>query len=262
MWPMHTWLPDAHTEAPAGGSVVLAALMLKLGAYGFLRFSLPITPMASQYLDTLMIVLSLIAIIYIGFIAIAQSDMKKLIAYSSVAHMGFVTMGCFMIYIIIHDTGNYHQAYMSLEGAMVQMVSHAFGAGAMFLGFGMLYEQIHTRKINNFGGIAHTMPVFASFFMLFAMSNVGLPGTSGFVGEFMVILSAFKASFWIAVFACLTLIIGAAYTLWMFKRVFFGPVANINISQLHDVSGPDWWVFVLLALGILVLGIYPQELLN
>lgn len=262
MWPVHTWLPDAHTEAPAGGSVVLAALMLKLGAYGFLRFSLPIVPDASHYLDWLMIALSLIAIVYIGFIAIAQTDMKRLIAYSSVAHMGFVTLGCFMIYVIITKTANYANAYMSMEGAMVQMISHAFGAGAMFLGFGMLYEKLHTRDIKDFGGIAHTMPIFAAFFMIFAMSNVGLPGTSGFVGEFMIILSTAQASFWVTFLAALTLVIGPAYTLWMYKRVFFGEVKSNAVAALQDIDGLDKSVMILLAAAILLIGLYPQCILR
>ncbi len=262
IWPLHTWLPDAHTEAPTGGSVVLAALMLKIGAYGFLRFSLPIVPDASRHLDWLMIGLSLIAIVYVGFIALAQVDMKKLIAYSSVAHMGFVTLGCFLIYIIVGRTGNIHDAYMCLEGALVQMIVHAFGSGAMFLGFGVLYVQLQTRFIKNFGGIAQSMPVFAAFFMLFAMSNVGLPGTSGFVGEFMILLSAFKASFWVAFFAASTLVIGAAYTLWMYKRVFYGAIHNEKISQLTDVHGWDFWVFCLLGITLIVIGLYPDPLLN
>lgn len=262
MWPVHTWLPDAHTEAPAGGSVILAALMLKIGGYGFLRFSLPITPDASHSLDWLMIALSLIAIVYIGFIAIAQTDMKRLIAYSSVAHMGFVTLGCFMLYIIFSRTGNAQEAYMSLEGAMVQMISHAFGAGAMFLGFGMLYQQYHTRRIRDFGGIAKSMPIFSAFFMIFAMSNVALPGTSGFVGEFMVILSAFKASFWITFTCALTLVIGAAYTLWMYKRVFFGPISNEKVAALIDVTWLERFIFILLVIPIFFIGLYPKPLLN
>ncbi len=262
MWPVHTWLPDAHTEAPAGGSVVLAALMLKLGAYGFLRFSLPITPDASHSLDVFMIVLSLIAIVYVGFVAIAQTDMKKLIAYSSVAHMGFVTLGCFMIYIIVQNTHHLKDAYMSLEGAMVQMISHAFSSGAMFLGIGILYERLHSRLIKDYGGVANTMPVFAAFFMLFAMSNVGLPGTSGFVGEFMIILSAFKASFWITTFAASTLVLGATYTLWMYKRVFFGSIASPAVAQLKDISRGESTLFILLAIATLFIGIYPLPLLN
>ncbi len=262
MWPVHTWLPDAHTEAPAGGSVVLAALMLKMGAYGFLRFSLPIVPNACQALAPLMVVLSLISIVYIGFIALAQTDMKKLIAYSSIAHMGFVTLGCFMIYNIIEVTGDMHNAFMSLEGALVQMISHAFGSGAMFLAFGMLYERMHSRSIKSFGGVAHTMPVFAAFFMVFAMSNVGLPGTSGFVGEFMILLSTFKASFWITLLAASTLFIGAAYTLWMYKRVFFGPVVHEQVAILKDVGWLDKTIFVLLVIPIAGIGLYPAPLLN
>lgn len=262
MWPVHTWLPDAHTEAPAGGSVVLAALMLKMGAYGFLRFSLPITPDASQAMDWVMIVLSLIAIVYIGFIAIAQTDMKKLIAYSSVAHMGFVTLGCFMIYVIVGKTHDIRDAYMGLEGALVQMIAHAFGSGAMFLSFGMLYERLHTRLISHFGGITKTMPVFAAFFMIFALSNVGLPGTSGFVGEFMVIISSFKGSFWVAFFASLTLVIGSAYTLWMYKRVFFGPVANEGVAALKDVNFLEVVIFILTVAAVLLIGLYPDVLLN
>jgi NADH-quinone oxidoreductase subunit M len=262
MWPVHTWLPDAHTEAPAGGSVVLAALMLKLGAYGFLRFTLPITPDASQFLDKFMIVLSLIAIIYIGFVAIAQTDMKKLIAYSSIAHMGFVTLGCFMIYIILHNSGNIKDAYMSLEGGMVQMIAHAFSSGAMFLCVGALYERMHSRMINDFGGVANSMPIFATFFMVFAMSNVGLPGTAGFVGEFMIILSCFKANFWITFGAASTLILGAAYTLWMYKRVFFGQPANEDIATLVDVNYGEFILFSLLTVGVLFIGIDPLPLLT
>jgi NADH-quinone oxidoreductase subunit M len=262
MWPVHTWLPDAHTEAPAGGSVVLAALMLKLGAYGFLRFTLPITPDASHILDKFMIALSLIAIVYIGFVALAQTDMKKLIAYSSIAHMGFVTLGCFMIFIIVQKDGSLQDAYMSLEGGMVQMISHAFSSGAMFLAVGVLYERIHSRSIKDFGGVANAMPLLAAFFMLFAMSNAGLPGTSGFVGEFMIILSSFKASFWIAFAAASTLILGAAYTLWMYKRVFFGAPANEQIAHLKPINVGEKTLFSLLSLGILFIGIYPLPLLN
>ncbi|OGO94380.1 MAG: NADH-quinone oxidoreductase subunit M [Coxiella sp. RIFCSPHIGHO2_12_FULL_44_14] len=262
MWPVHTWLPDAHTEAPAGGSVVLAALMLKLGAYGFLRFSLPIVPDASRQLDWLMIILSLIAIVYIGFIAIAQTDMKKLIAYSSVAHMGFVTLGAFMLYVIMERTGNIQDAYLGLEGAMMQMISHAFGAGALFLAFGVLYEQMHSRSINDFGGVAKTMPHFSAFFMIFAMSNVGLPGTSGFVGEFMVLLSTFKASFWVTFFAASTLVIGAAYTLWMYKRVFYGPIVHEAVLGLKDIGLSDTLIFVFIAIAVFWIGIYPNSLLN
>ena len=262
MWPVHTWLPDAHTEAPAGGSVVLAALMLKMGAYGFLRFSLPIAPDASMHLAWPMIVLSLIAIVYIGLVALAQTDMKKLIAYSSIAHMGFVTLGCFMVYLIIANTGDMAEAYMSLEGAMVQMVSHAFSSGAMFLGIGILYDRLHTRLIGDYGGVAYKMPVFAALFMVFALANAGLPGTSGFVGEFMVIMSTFKAQFWVTVFAALTLILGASYTLWMYKRVFLGRVANGQVDSLQDIGWLESSYLLLLALMVLGLGVYPQPLLN
>lgn len=262
MWPFHTWLPDAHTEAPAGGSVVLAALMLKLGAYGFLRFALPITPDACQYLDIIMIALSLVAIVYIGLVTIAQTDMKKLVAYSSIAHMGFVILGCFMVFLIIQHTGNIVNAYMSLEGAMVQMISHAFSSGAMFLAIGMLYQRLHSREIKDFGGVANTMPVLASFFMLFALSNVGLPGTSGFVGEFMIITSGFQTSPWITVLAATTLILGATYTLWLYKRVFFGLPANDTINHFQDISGAEKAVFFLLSIGVLWIGLYPLPLLN
>lgn len=262
MWPFHTWLPDAHTEAPTGGSVILAALMLKIGAYGFFRFSLPVVPDACQHYVWLMIVLSLIAVIYVGLVALVQSDMKKLIAYSSIAHMGFVTLGCFIALMIVRSGANVHDAYMALEGALTQMISHAFGSGAMFLGFGVLYQQMHTRNIKDFGGIASVMPYFAAFFMIFSMSNVGLPGTSGFVGEFMIILSAFKASAWVAILAATTLFIGAAYTLLMFKRVFYGPVANDGILQLKEASAIDIFNFVLLAGAIFYIGIYPNGMLH
>ena len=262
MWPFHTWLPDAHTEAPVGGSAVLAALMLKLGGYGFLRFSLPIVPDASRHLDWLMIGLSLIAIVYIGFIAIVQTDMKKLIAYSSITHMGFVTLGAFMLFMIMAHMGNRQDAYLSLEGVMVQMISHAFGAGAMFLAFGMLYEKLHSRHISDFGGIAKTMPYFAAFFMVFAMSNVGLPGTSGFVGEFMILLSTFKTSFWLTFLAASTLVIGAAYTLWMYKRVFYGSITNASVAELTDIGLTDKIIFVLITTAVVWIGIYPNSLLN
>jgi NADH-quinone oxidoreductase subunit M len=236
--------------------------MLKIGAYGFIRFSMPILPDASQYLAWPMIILSLIAIVYVGLIAVAQSDMKKLIAYSSVAHMGFVTLGLFAVYLIIANTGNHADAHMSLEGGVVQMISHAFSSGALFLAFGLLYEQMHTRQISDFGGIANTMPRFTAFFMVFAMSNVALPGTSGFVGEFMVLLSSVKANFWITVVAGLTLIIGAVYTLSMFKRVFYGPVANEHVAALKDISKQDTLLFVLLTAAIVIIGLYPAPLLN
>lgn len=257
MWPFHTWLPDAHTEAPAGGSVVLAALMLKMGVYGFLRFSLPITPLANQSLYWVMIALSLVMIIYIGFVAIAQTDFKRLIAYSSIAHMGIAVLGCFMVYPIILNS-SHAEAYLSLEGATVQMVAHAFSSGAMFLGFGFLYRRFATRRIDDFGGVASQMPVFAAFFMLFSMSNVGLPGTAGFVGEFMVILSAFKVSFWLALLTVTTIVIAPVYTLWIYGRVFFGKVVNDNVRQLEDIRGTEWITFCLLAAGVFVVGVYPQ----
>lgn len=264
MWPIHTWLPDAHTEAPAGGSVVLAALMLKLGVYGFLRFSMPIVPLACSQLAWMMIVLSLIAIVYIGLIAIVQTDMKKLIAYSSIAHMGFATLGCFMVYDIVSHMRSLQDAYMSLEGAVIQMVAHAFGSGAMFLGIGLMAERFynHSRLIKDYGGVAHSMPVFAAFFMLFAMSNVGLPGTAGFVGEFMIIMSAFQTHFIIAFFASLTLLLSAAYTLWMYKRVFFGPVANEHVAGFNDITWTEKVNYILLAGGVFFLGLYPQPVIN
>lgn len=263
MFPLHTWLPDAHTEAPSGGSVVLAALMLKLGVYGFLRFTLPIVPAASQQLAWLMIVLSLIAIIYIGLVAIVQTDMKKLIAYSSIAHMGFATLGCFMVYDIVQLGSGYQDAYLSLEGAMVQMISHAFGSGALFLGVGMMADRFHThsRLIKDYGGIATPMPLFAAFFMVFAISNVGLPGTAGFVGEFMIIMSAFQAHFSIALIAALTLILSAAYTLWMVKRVFFGPVVPA-VAGFRDIHGLEIVNYGLLAVGVFFIGLYPAPILT
>lgn len=262
MWPVHTWLPDAHTEAPAGGSVILAALMLKMGAYGFLRFNLPITPDASQHLASIMIALSLIAIIYIAFVAIAQTDMKRLIAYSSIAHMGFVTLASFTIFELIKRTGALQAAALGLEGAIILMISHAFVSGALFLGVGVLYDRLHTRQIRDFGGVAKSMPLFAMFFMLFAMANVGLPGTSGFVGEFMVILSSFQANFWIAFGAATTLVLAASYTLWMYKRVIFGAVESNKIAELTDLNNFEKINFIILAFFVLWLGIYPKPLLN
>lgn len=262
MWPFHTWLPDAHTEAPAGGSVVLAALMLKMGVYGFLRFNLPIVPDASHALSWMMIILSLIAIVYIAIVAIGQTDMKRLIAYSSVAHMGFATLACFTIYLIIQRTDNIQDAYMSLEGSMVQMISHAFSTGAMFFGVGILYERLKSRKISDFGGVVNSMPVFAALFMLFAMSNVGLPGTSGFVGEFMIILSAFQASFWIALLAATTLVLASVYTLWMYKRVFFGEVQHQVVNEFKEIHGAEFAVLAILAVVVIAIGIYPLPLLN
>lgn len=246
MWPVHTWLPDAHVEAPTGGSIVLAAIALKLGAYGFLRFSLPIAPDASQQLSGLMIGLSLIAIIYIGLIALVQEDMKKLVAYSSIAHMGFVTLGFFMF------------SELGIEGALVQMVSHGFIAGAMFYCIGVMYDRVHSRQIADYGGVVNTMPKFAAFFMLFAMANAGLPATSGFVGEFMVILAAVKYNFWVAFAAATTMIVGAAYTLWMYKRVVFGSVANHHVAELKDVNAREFIVLALLGVAALGMGLYPH----
>lgn len=258
MWPTHTWLPDAHTEAPAGGSVVLAALMLKLGTYGFFRFSMPIVPDASHALAMLMVVLSLVAIIYISFVALVQKDMKRLIAYSSIGHMGFVTLGCFMVYIIMQDSSHYGDAFLAYEGAMVQMIAHAFGAGAMFIGVGILYDQLHSRLIANYGGIAHKMPIFAALYMLFCLSNAGLPGTSGFVGEFMILLGMFQSSFWITLLAATAVILTAAYTLWMYKRVYFGPITQPQVQQLKDIGPLETLNLLILAAALLFLGIFPQ----
>ena len=245
MFPLHTWLPDAHVEAPTGGSVILAAIMLKVGAYGFLRFSIPIAPDASHRLAGVMIALSLIAVVYIGLVALTQTDMKKLVAYSSISHMGFVTLGLF----IFNEYG--------MEGALLQMISHGFVSGALFLCIGVLYDRMHSRNIADYGGVANTMPVFAAFFMLFAMANVGLPGTSGFVGEFMVILGAVKSNFWYAFAAATTLIFGAAYTLWMYKRVIFGAVANAKVAKLTDITLREKMIFVILAFTVLGMGLYP-----
>jgi NADH-quinone oxidoreductase subunit M len=245
MWPVHTWLPDAHVEAPTGGSAVLAAILLKLGAYGFIRFSLPILPDASHALSGFMITLSLIAVVYIGLVAIAQTDMKKLIAYSSIAHMGFVTLGFFIF-----------NAY-GMEGALVQMVSHGFVSAAMFLCVGVMYDRMHSRNIADYGGVVNTMPRFAALMMLFAMANSGLPATSGFVGEFMVIMGALKNNFWIGFLAATTLVFGAAYTLWMYKRVIFGAVANDNVAKLKDIGAREFLVLALLALAVLGMGLYP-----
>ena len=262
MFPVHTWLPDAHVEAPTGGSVILAAIMLKLGAYGFLRFSLPITPDGSSHLDWLMITLSLIAVVYIGFVALAQQDMKKLIAYSSISHMGFVTLGFFIIFSIARNDSSLAGAAMGIEGGIVQMVSHGFISAAMFICVGMMYDRMHSRNISDYGGVVNTMPVFAAFMVLFAMANAGLPGTSGFVGEFLVILAAFKANFWYAFAAAITLIIGAAYTLWMVKRVLFGDVANEKIAELKDVNGREILILSILAATVLFFGLYPAPLLE
>jgi NADH-quinone oxidoreductase subunit M len=245
MVPVHTWLPDAHVEAPTGGSVILAAIMLKVGAYGFLRFSLPIVPDASHKLAGVMIALSLIAVVYIGLVALTQSDMKKLVAYSSISHMGFVTLGFFIF-----------NAY-GMEGALLQMISHGFVSGALFLCIGVLYDRLHSRQIADYGGVVNTMPVFAALFMLFAMANSGLPGTSGFVGEFMVIMGSVKANFWYAFLAASTLIFGAAYTLWMYKRVIFGAVASRNVAELTDINAREKLVLAILALTVLAMGVYP-----
>ncbi len=262
MWPVHTWLPDAHVEAPTGGSVILAAIMLKLGAYGFLRFSLPIAPDASNELSLIIIVLSLIAVVYIGFVALVQQDMKKLIAYSSISHMGFVTLGFFMAFAIYRRTGGLDGAAMGVEGGIVQMISHGFVSGAMFLCVGVLYDRLHSRQISDYGGVVNSMPVFAAFMVLFAMANAGLPGTSGFVGEFMVILSAFKANFWYSFLAALTLILGAAYTLWMVKRVIFGKVTSDAVAALQDINGREFLFLGLLAVLVLLVGVWPAPLLD
>jgi NADH-quinone oxidoreductase subunit M len=262
MWPVHTWLPDAHVEAPTGGSVILAAIMLKMGGYGFLRFSLPVTPDASMSLDWLVIGLSLIAVVYIGFVALVQTDMKKLIAYSSIAHMGFVTLGFFIAYSILRRTGGLDGAALGVGGGMVQMVSHGLVSGALFLCVGVLYDRMHSRNIADYGGVVNTMPRFAAFMVLFAMANAGLPGTSGFVGEFLVILGSFKANPWFAFAAATTLILGAAYTLWMVKRVVFGDVANDNVRQLEDVNPREFAVLGTLAVAVLVLGVWPAPLLE
>jgi NADH-quinone oxidoreductase subunit M len=260
MWPVHTWLPDAHVEAPTGGSVILAAIMLKMGGYGFLRFSLPIVPDACLAFDDFMIVLSLIAIVYIGFVALVQRDMKKLIAYSSISHMGFVTLGFFVGYSIFAVTGTTSAAVMTMEGGMMQMISHGFISGALFLCVGVMYDRVHSREISAYGGVVNTMPRFAAFMMLFAMANSGLPGTSGFVGEFLVILGSYQASFWIAFIAASILILGAAYTLWMYKRVIFGDIANNNVAELEDINFRETLILLLLAITVLLFGLWPAPL--
>ena len=252
MWPVHTWLPDAHTEAPTGGSVVLAAILLKLGAYGFVRFSLPILPDASKELAWLMIALSLIAIAYIGLVTLVQTDMKRLIAYSSVSHMGFVTLGFFLV------TREGTLTAYGVEGGLVQMISHGFVSAALFLCVGVLYDRMHTRMIGDYGGVVNTMPKFAAFTMLFAMANSGLPATSGFVGEFLVIMGAMQVSFWLAFVAATTLVFGAAYTLWMYKRVIFGAVANDHVKALKDLNPREFAVLGLLAAAVLIMGVYPR----
>ncbi len=246
MWPVHTWLPDVHVEAPTGGSAVLAAIMLKLGAYGFLRFSLPILPDASHEWAWLMIALSLVAVIYVGLVAMVQQDMKKLVAYSSVAHMGFVTLGFF----VFSDLG--------VSGGIVQMIAHGFVSAAMFLGIGVLYDRVHSREIADYGGVVNTMPKFAAFALLFTMANCGLPGTAGFVGEWMVILAAVKANFWIGLLAASALIFGAAYSLWMYKRVYLGAVGNDNVKNLIDLNAREFLVMAVLAVAVLFMGVYPK----
>jgi NADH-quinone oxidoreductase subunit M len=250
MFPVHTWLPDAHVEAPTGGSVVLAAIMLKMGAYGFIRFNLPITPDASHTLSGFIIALSLIAIVYIAMVALAQTDMKKLIAYSSISHMGFVTLGLFVF------------NKMAIEGAVIQMISHGFISGAMFLCVGVLYDRMHTRKMSDYGGVANTMPKFAAFMMLFAMANAGLPGTSGFVGEFLVILGVFQVNVWYAIIAGTTLVLGAAYTLWMYKRVIFGAINNKNVETLNDITNREGLYLLILTITVLVMGLWPAPFLD
>jgi NADH-quinone oxidoreductase subunit M len=262
MWPVHTWLPDAHVEAPTGGSVILAAILLKIGGYGFLRFSLPIVPDASHTLDWLIILMSLVAVVYIGFVALVQQDLKKLIAYSSIAHMGFTTLGIFIVFTLIESGGGYQGAAMGVEGGIVQMISHGFISGALFLCVGVLYDRMHTRQINDYGGVVNTMPVFASFFVLFALANSGLPGTSGFVGEFMVILASFRANFFYAFLAATTLILGAAYSLWMIKRVVFGDVSNDNVAMLKDINQREFVVLASLAIMVLFVGLWPDPLVN
>ena len=264
MWPVHTWLPDAHVEAPTGGSVILAAIMLKIGGYGFIRFSLPITPDASNELDWLIILMSLVAVVYIGFVALVQRDMKKLVAYSSIAHMGFVTLGLFVVFQIWDNSSNAlgNGAAMAVEGAMIQMISHGFISGAMFLMIGVLYDRMHTREISAYGGVVHTMPVFTAFAVFFAMANAGLPGTSGFVGEFMVIIASFHANFWYAFLGATTLILGAAYTLWMVKRVFYGEVANDNVRVLKDLNAREFSIMTILAIAVLVLGLWPAPVVD
>ena len=261
MWPVHTWLPDAHVQAPTGGSVILAAIMLKMGTYGFVRFMLPIVPDASQALANFMIVLSLIAVVYVGFVALAQKDMKKLVAYSSIAHMGFVTLGFFISFALVANK-QIDAAVMGIQGAMVQMISHGFISGALFLCIGVLYERIHSREISDYGGVVNTMPRFAMFFMLFAMANSGLPGTSGFVGEFLVIIASLQMNFWIAALAATTLILAAGYTLWMYKRVMFGDVANDKVGQLEDLQVREYIFMIILAVLVLVFGFYPAPLLE
>jgi NADH-quinone oxidoreductase subunit M len=262
MWPVHTWLPDAHVEAPTGGSVILAAIMLKMGGYGLLRFSLPITPDASHEFDWLIVTLSLIAIVYIAFVALVQQDMKKLVAYSSIAHMGFVTLGAFLVFYIMAATGSAQGAVNGLDGAVVQMISHGLISGALFLCIGVMYDRLHTRDISAYGGVINVMPKFGAFMVLFALANSGLPGTSGFIGEFLVILASFKASFWFALLAASILVVGAAYNLWLVKRVIFGEVVNPQVAKMQDLNPREFLVLGVLALAVLLLGVWPAPMLN
>jgi len=262
MWPVHTWLPDAHVEAPTGGSVILAAVLLKMGGYGFVRFSLPIAPDASQLLAGMMIALSLIAVVYISFVALVQTDMKKLIAYSSVAQMGFVTLGFFIAWGIISRTDSTAGIAMGITGSMIQLVSHGLISGALFLCVGVMYDRLHSREISDYGGVVNTMPTFAALMVLFALANAGLPGTSGFVGEFLVILASFKASFWYAFLAGTTLLLGAAYTLWLVKRTVFGAVANEGVASLTDINFRESFVLGVIAIFVLGLGLWPAPLVD
>lgn len=259
MWPVHTWLPDAHVEAPTGGSMVLAAITLKIGAYGFLRFILPIVPDAAKYFAPVIIVLSLVAVLYIGMVALVQSDMKKLVAYSSISHMGFVTLGLFLF---VQTANGSTLNDWALKGAIIQMISHGFVSAAMFMCIGVMYDRMHTRNIADYGGVVNKMPIFASFMMLFGMANAGLPATSGFVGEFMVVMGAVQTNFWIGALAAMTLIFGAAYTLWMYKRVIFGEVANENVAKLKDVNGREILILAILAIAVLGMGLYPQGFIS
>jgi NADH-quinone oxidoreductase subunit M len=263
MWPVHTWLPDAHVEAPTGGSVILAAILLKIGGYGFLRFSLPITPDASSHLDWLIILMSLVAVVYIGFVALVQQDMKKLIAYSSIAHMGFVTLGIFLVFTLMENNGGSTRgAVMGMEGGMVQMVSHGFISGALFLCVGVLYDRMHSRQIADYGGVVNSMPVFGALMVFFALANSGLPGTSGFVGEFLVVLASFKANVWFAFLAATTLLLGAAYSLWLVKRVVFGDIGNQQVAKLQDINNRELLILGSLAVAVLLFGIWPAPLVE